>query len=94
MAAGILLALNRWRALRRERFYPDRSNPLDNEGEIHLKRYRFPWEEILSISDFLRPNLEKATDVRKLFPSNCKFVSLLGFKGQGPFKMSLDPCTS
>lgn len=60
------LAVNCQQALPHERVYHDHS--LGNEDGILLKSYYLPWEEILRISDFLKPGLEKATQCLQTVP--------------------------
>ena len=64
MALMLLAQREHGRALRRERLFRDRGNPLDtlDDGEIR-GRYRFSREGIFRIVEDLRGNLERQTRV-------------------------------
>lgn len=58
----------------------------DNEDEIFLKSCRFPREEILSISGFLRPSLEKATPPSQAVPVELQVCVALRFYASETFQ--------
>lgn len=82
MAAFLLLFENE-RALRRERVFRDRGNPIDNFTDIELiARYRFPSRTILSLTDLVRDRVQHPTSRSHAIPalvqvSFCNFLELL-----------------
>lgn len=75
MAAFFLLFEND-RALRRERVFRDRINPLDRYTDVDLvARYRFPQREILLLTDLVNDTVQHPTSRSCAIPV-CIQVSL------------------
>ena len=62
MARRILQLVEMRRALRRERVFRDRRNPLDHYDDAELvKRYRFSREGIMTITDIVAADVQHPT---------------------------------
>ena len=72
------------RALRRERVFRDRTNPLDiyNDRELH-KRYRFTRDGCMRTFDLPRIDLETPTRRNHAAPGTLRVFIALSFYGQG-----------
>lgn len=72
------------RALRRERVFRDRTNPLDiyDDRELH-KRYRFTRDGCTRIIDLLTEDLETPTRRNHSVPGSLQVFIALSFYGQG-----------
>ena len=75
------------RALRRERVFRDRSNPLEiySDEEI-IRKYRLPRELILNLIDELRERLEPKTHRNKSIPTHLQILMTLKVLSSGTFQ--------
>ena len=81
-----LVALVVRRALRRERVYRDRANPLDIPDHQLLSKYRFPRAEIMNIINLLEGPLERATKRGNPIPAHTQVLVALRFYASGSFQ--------
>nr|XP_022311005.1 putative nuclease HARBI1 [Crassostrea virginica] len=85
MAAFLLLFENE-RALRRERVFRDRGNPIDNFTDIELiARYRFPSRTILSLTDLVRDRVQHPTSRSHAIPALVQVLTTLRFLAKGDY---------
>jgi hypothetical protein len=62
MAAAFFLLFDTERAMRRERVFRDRLDPLDTLTDYELiARYRFPRKVILEVTDLLKEDIQHPT---------------------------------
>ena len=86
MAALIAIIGERNRALRRERVFRDRQNPLEQPADFLIKKYRLPRHEILRLSNELRGDLERETRRNNAVPVELQVCAALRFLASGSFQ--------
>ena len=65
-------------ALRRERLFRDRSNPLEIfDDQDLIKRYRFPRVKLIEIIELCREGLERPTNRNNALPVHSQVLSAL-----------------
>lgn len=82
MAAFLLLFENE-RALRRERVFRDRGNPIDNFTDITLEliaRYRFPSRTITGLTDLIKDRVQHPTSRSHAIPALVQVSSSIIYK--------------
>nr|XP_019924707.2 putative nuclease HARBI1 [Crassostrea gigas] len=85
MAAFVLLFVND-RALRRERIFRDRINPLDRYTDLDLvARYRFPRREILLLTDLVNDTVQHPTSRSCAIPVYIQVLITLRFLAKGDY---------
>jgi hypothetical protein len=69
MAAAYFIMFHTDRALRRERVFRDRNNPLETMHDVDLiARYRFPRRDILEMTNAVQDQLERPTSRSSAIP--------------------------
>lgn len=86
MAALLAIVGERNRAIRRERVFRDRQNPLEQPDDCIVKKYRLPRQEILRLSDELRGDLERETRRNNAVPVELQVCAALRCLASGSFQ--------
>ena len=86
MAALIAIIGERNGALRRERVFRDRKNPLEQPDDFLIQKYRLPRHEILRLSNELRGDLERETRRNNAVPVELQVCAALRFLASGSFQ--------
>ena len=85
-----VLLINNRRALRRERLFRDRTNPLEIYDNLELKRlFRFERENILQLTHGLSHRLQRETGRSNALPPIIQVCIALRFYGTGSMQLSL-----
>lgn len=79
MAAFFLLFEND-RALRRERVFRDRIDPLDKFTDLLIARYRFPRRRVLELTDLIRNAVQHPTSRSCAIPAHTQVSLISSYK--------------
>lgn len=91
----IYIALDYDRAMRRERRFLDRLDPLAHSDEELIRYYRFPRGEILDLIRELEPHLERRTRRVHAIPTHTQVLVALRIFASGSFQNVVgDACGS
>lgn len=86
----IRIVNNHRRALRRERLFRDRLNPLEVYDDVEIKNlFRFQRENILEMTNRLRPQLQRMTGRSQSLPHLLQICIAFRFYGTGCMQLTL-----
>ena len=91
MLTGLRIALtwNGGSALRRQRVFRDRLQPLDIYDDVELiKRYRMPRHVLLKVIDFIRDQVEHPTKRSHATPATLQIITALRFFAECSFQLT------
>lgn len=83
---NIILAYFHARALRRERRFRDRLDPLELSDSELIQKYRFPRQELTLLFQELQPQLERRTRRSQALPTHTQVLLALRFLASGSFQ--------
>ena len=84
--AEIIVAIFHDRALRRERRYRDRLDPLALSDQELITHYRFPRHELINLIEELDPYLRKRTRRSQAIPTHTQVLMTLRILASGSFQ--------
>ncbi|XP_069165794.1 putative nuclease HARBI1 [Procambarus clarkii] len=89
----LLIALRNELALRRERVFKDRLNPLDVSDKKLLRYYRFPRHMILRLCEDLKDDIKRITRRGQAIPAHTSLLVALRFYASGSFQSVIGDST-